>query len=60
MFKLPKLRLKGRIKRAHILFTVELGGIASVLTAIGHYNWPAALAVGGLGAILAVERQSRG
>lgn len=57
MFKLDLSKLRVSLKRAHALLLVELAGSAAVLVAIAHYNWPAALGVGGLGAILAAERQ---
>lgn len=62
MFKLnlPKIRssVAAQFTKARAYLAVELAGGAAILTAIAHYNWPAALAVGGLTAIFAVERQN--
>jgi hypothetical protein len=44
--------------KARAYLAVELAGSAAILIAIAHYNWPAALATGGLAAIVAVERQT--
>ncbi len=38
------------------LLVVELAGSASLLDGIAHYSHPAAFIVGGVGAIVAVER----
>lgn len=61
MFKLDFPTMRSRIARqftrARAFLAVELAGGAAILVAIAHYNWPAALAVGGVAAIVAVERQ---
>lgn len=44
--------------KARAYLATELAGSAAILVAIAYYNWPAALAVGGLAAIVAVERQT--
>lgn len=62
MFKLdfPKIQkvTAAQFTRARAYLTVELAGGAAILAAIAHYNWPAALGVGGLAAIVAIERQT--
>lgn len=61
MFKLDlkaiATKARAQFTKARTFFTVELAGGAAILAGIAHYNWPAALAVGGLAAIVAVERQ---
>lgn len=61
MFKLDlkaiATKARAQFTKARAFFTVELAGGAAILAGIAHYNWPAALAVGGLAAIVAVERQ---
>lgn len=62
MFKLPKITLKslvGWYERKHGLLAVELAGCAAVLVALAHYSWPGALALGGIGAVFAAERQGK-
>jgi hypothetical protein len=56
-FKAIRSKTAAKFTRKRNLFMVELAGGAAVLAGIAHYNWPAALAAGGLAAIVAVERQ---
>jgi hypothetical protein len=56
-FKAIRSKAVAQFTKARALVAVELTGGAAVLAGIAHYNWPAALAVGGLAAIVAVERQ---
>ena len=65
MFKLhidlTKMRktTDAQFTKARAYLAVELAGSAAILAAIAHYNWPAALATGGIAAIVAVERQTQ-
>lgn len=58
MFKLPKfeVNLKVLFNRHLGMFVAELGGCAAILAGIAHYSHAAAWIVGGVGAVLAIER----
>lgn len=56
-FKAIRNKTVARLTKAHGFLVVELAGGAAILAAIAHYNWPAALAAGGLAAVVAIERQ---
>jgi len=62
MFRLDIAKIRktalAQFTKARAYVAVELAGSAAILAAIAHYNWPAALAVGGVAAIVAVERQN--
>lgn len=60
MFKLPKFDVHWAALFARPVrhLAIQLAGCAAILAGIAHYSHAAALIVGGLGAVIAIERQS--
>lgn len=59
LFRLPKFTVDWSVlfRRRVGIFLVEVAGCAAILDGIAHYSHPAAFIVGGVGAVLAMERQ---
>ena len=52
-------KLTADVVRTVSFLSIELAGSAAVLDGIAHYSRPIALIIGGIGAILAVERRPK-
>ena len=59
MFKLPKWEIDwSKVFARRVRFVaIELAACAAVLVGVAHYSHPAAWILGGVGTILAIERQ---